>query len=68
VHSIYNGYWYFGRPTLDELRLDLRAIMAEVRPDWDLAAPGLRARWDAGDHDAFYPYGKTHAQVFAEQD
>ena len=41
---------------------------AKVRPDWDLSAPGLREKWDAGDHDGFYPYGKTHAQVFAEQD
>jgi peroxiredoxin len=68
IHSIYNGYWYFGRPTLDELRQDLRAVTLKVRPDWDLSAPGLRERWDAGDQDGFYPYGKTHAQVFAEQD
>ena len=28
----------------------------QSRPDWDLAAPGLRAEWDAGDHARFYPY------------
>jgi peroxiredoxin/cold shock CspA family protein len=27
IHKIYNGWFYVGRPTLDELRLDLRAIM-----------------------------------------
>ena len=27
VHSLYCGYWYVGRPTLDELRMDLRAMM-----------------------------------------
>ncbi len=27
VHSFYCGYWYVGRPTLDELRMDLRAMM-----------------------------------------
>jgi cold shock CspA family protein/peroxiredoxin len=27
IHSIYNGWFFVGRPTLDELRRDLRAIM-----------------------------------------
>lgn len=27
IHKIYNGWFYVGRPTMDELRLDLRAIM-----------------------------------------
>src|SRR6201994_928460 len=26
VFKIYLGYWYFGRPTLEELRQDLRAV------------------------------------------
>jgi peroxiredoxin len=34
VHAAYDGYWYLGRPTLDELRGDLRAIARAVRPDW----------------------------------
>src|SRR5450432_1212069 len=42
VHAIYNGYWYFGRPTLEDLRQDLRAVSRKIRPDWDLSAPGLR--------------------------
>ena len=25
-------------------------------PDWDLAAPGLRENWDAGDHTMHHPY------------
>lgn len=66
IHSIYNGYWFFGRPTLDELRMDLRAIQRKVRPDWDLAEPGVRAAWERGEKTAFYPYGKTLAQVLGE--
>jgi peroxiredoxin/cold shock CspA family protein len=27
LHKIYNGWFYVGRPTLDELRLDLRTMM-----------------------------------------
>ena len=35
VHSLYCGYWYLGRPTLDELRMDLRAMLKKIRPDFD---------------------------------
>ena len=34
IHNLYCGYWYLGRPTLDELRMDLRAMMKRVRPDF----------------------------------
>jgi peroxiredoxin len=40
VHNIYCGYWYVGRPTLDELRQDLRAMMKKVRSDFDPQAKG----------------------------
>jgi peroxiredoxin len=66
VFSLYNGYWFFGRPTVEELRRDLRAVLQRCRPDWDLADPALRAAWAAGDKARFYPYGKTWAEVFAE--
>ena len=59
IHSMYNGYWYWGRPSVEELRRDLREVVRAIRPDWDLAAPGLRERWEAGDHSAFYPYGEV---------
>ena len=49
VHSIYNGYWFWGRPSVDDLWRDLRAATSEIRPDWDLSTPGLREAWDAGD-------------------
>ncbi len=26
IYKIYNGYWFFGRPTMEELRQDLRAV------------------------------------------
>jgi cold shock CspA family protein/peroxiredoxin len=37
VHRIYNGWYFVGRPTLEELRQDLRAIMASRR-DYAYAA------------------------------
>ena len=62
VFKIYNGYWFFGRPTLDELRLDLRAVGTQCRPDWDLAKPGLKAAWEEGRKDCFHPYGRAIAR------
>ena len=67
VHKIYVGYWFFGRPTVEELRMDLRAVLLKCRPDWDITRPEMRAAWDAGDKKRFYPYGKSYAQVFKEQ-
>jgi peroxiredoxin len=66
VYKMYVGYWYFGRPTIEELRLDLRAVLKKCRPDWDLSDPGLRDAWKRGEKSRFYPYGKTYAQVFGE--
>ena len=68
VHKVYNGYWFFGRPTVEELRLDLRAVLQRCRPDWDIASPDLRAAWEHGEKARFHPYGKTQAQLFAEQE
>jgi len=36
IHAAYNGYWYWGRPTLEEIRLDMRAISRAIRSDWEL--------------------------------
>src|SRR2546421_3643538 len=35
IHHVYNGYWFWGRPTLEELRRDLREIAREIRRDWE---------------------------------
>jgi peroxiredoxin len=39
IHAAYDGYWYLGRPTADELLRDLRAIGREVREDWAAPTP-----------------------------
>jgi len=68
IFKIYNGYWFFGRPTIEELRQDLRAVLKKRRPDWDITTPELKAEWERGEHGQFYPYGKTYGQVFREQE
>jgi peroxiredoxin len=53
IFKIYNCYWYWGRPSVHELRLDLRALLQKTRPDFDLGAPGLREAWEGGERDLF---------------
>jgi peroxiredoxin len=59
IHTIYNGYWFWGRPSTDDLWLDLRAASREVRPDWDLSKPGLREAWEAGDRSLFHGFSSA---------
>jgi peroxiredoxin len=68
VYKVYNGYWYVGRPTLEELRQDLRAVTRKCRPDWDITTPELRAAWQKGRKELFYPYGKTYVQTLGENE
>ena len=68
IHKIYNGYWFFGRPTIEELRHDLRAVSMKCRPDWDITAPGFRAFWDQGRKEHFHPYGKAYRETLGGRD
>ena len=68
VHSVYNGYWFWGRPSIEDLRRDLRTVTSEVRPDWDLNRPGLRQAWDAGDLTSFHGWNtRSPEQVALER-
>ncbi len=39
IHRVYDGYWFWGRPTNEELRQDFRAISHAIRPDWESPRP-----------------------------
>ncbi len=56
IFKIYNGYWYWGRPSVDDLRADLKELTRTIRPDWDLSDPKLKAAWQDGRKGLFYPY------------
>jgi peroxiredoxin len=58
IHRIYNGYWFWGRPSVVDLWNDLRVVTSEIRPDWDLSTPGLREAWNAGDFSRFHGWNK----------
>ena len=49
-------YWLWGRPSVEQLRQDLREVTRTIRPDRELDATGLRSAWEAGDKSGFWPY------------
>jgi len=58
IFKIYNGYWYWGRPSVEELRTDLREVTRKIRPDWDITNPELKLAWKQDKKEPFYPYKK----------
>ena len=55
IYTVYNGYWFWGRPSPWDLWRDLRELSERIRPDWDLNDPDVRASWD-GDKRLHWPY------------
>ena len=41
IYKVYNGWWYVGRPTVEELRMDYRTLIAR-RDDY-----AYQREWDA---------------------
>jgi peroxiredoxin len=65
IFRIYNGYWYWGRPSNDDLRRDLRELFQKIRPDWDITDPELHSAWDRGETERFFPYQKSRREMLA---
>ena len=42
IHSVSDGYRFWGRPSFDDLWHDLRTATAEIRPDWALTPRAAR--------------------------
>ena len=63
IYRVYNGYWFWGRPSLSDLWHDLRVAMSETRPDWDLSTPGLREAWSAGDYSFFHGWDRRSEEL-----
>jgi len=53
----------FGRPTIEELRQDLRALLMKLPSGLDITKPELKAAWERGEHDRFIPMQDLRASV-----
>jgi len=57
---------FWGRPSVEDLRRELRAVTREIRPDWDLTTPGPREARDAGnDLSMFHGWNKWSPEQVA---
>jgi hypothetical protein len=43
-------------------------VLTKCRRDWDITKPELRAAWQEGHKELFYPYGKTFTQTLGEKE
>jgi hypothetical protein len=46
VEKTYVGYWFWGRPSADQLWLDLQEVFARTKQDFDPTVPEVRAAWE----------------------
>src|SRR6266436_2407519 len=48
--------------------LDLRAVLRKCQPDWDITKSELKAIWQQGKKELFYPYHETYARTLNQLD
>ena len=47
VEKVYVGYWFWGRPSPEQLWADLGELYARIQPDFDPTTAEARAAWEA---------------------
>jgi hypothetical protein len=46
VEKVYIGYWFWGRPSPEQLWLDLQELTMRLKDDYDPTVPEVRAKWE----------------------
>ena len=47
IERAYCGYWFWGRPSTEQLWADLQEVFRRTKPDFDPTTPEARAEWAA---------------------
>jgi peroxiredoxin len=47
IEKVYVGYWFWGRPTNEQLWRDAGEVFRRIKPDFDPTVPEARAAWKA---------------------
>ena len=47
IDKVYVGYWFWGRPSTEQLWGDLQDLFRRTKPDFDPTLPEARAAWEA---------------------
>jgi peroxiredoxin len=48
IEKVYVGYWFWGRPSPQQLWVDLQEIHMRIKADFDPTTAAARAAWEAG--------------------
>ncbi|MBD0283440.1 MAG: redoxin domain-containing protein [Thermoleophilaceae bacterium] len=52
VEKVYVGYWFWGRPSPEQLWLDLQELHKRIKDDFDPTVPEVRAKWEQAQKQA----------------
>ena len=52
IDKVYVGYWFWGRPSNDQLWADIGELLARTKPDFDPTTASARAEWEAAQSTA----------------
>jgi hypothetical protein len=47
IEKVYVGYWFWGRPSNDQLWADLADLHRRIEADFDPTTPEARAAWES---------------------
>jgi peroxiredoxin len=47
IEKVYVGYWFWGRPSPEQLWLDLQELSSRTKEDFDPTTPEARQAWEA---------------------
>jgi peroxiredoxin len=47
IEKVYVGYWFWGRPSNDQLWADIGEVLARIKSDFDPTTAAARAEWQA---------------------
>lgn len=57
IHKVYDDYYFWAAASMAELHQDLREATYDIRADWDLTTPELKAAGKKGEKSRFSPDG-----------
>jgi peroxiredoxin len=46
IEKVYLGYWFWGRPSPEQLWLDLQELTEQLKEDYYPTLPAVRAKWE----------------------
>ena len=55
VDKVYVGYWFWGRPSPQQLWADLQDLFCRTKPDFDPTVPEVRSAWEQANTPARQP-------------